>query len=127
MSYIAVPSLDVAKIAAEYAEKNNIRFIIDVQDLWPEAFKMVFNVPFISDILFYPMLKQADYIYKAADEIIAVSQTYTEELYVLIASLVRDIVFSWVQSWRLSISWQKKTRLRISRDEIWLAYVVRWV
>lgn len=43
--YCAVPSLDVAKVAAEYAKKNNIRFIIDVQDLWPEAFKMVFNIP----------------------------------------------------------------------------------
>ncbi|MBU5436822.1 glycosyltransferase family 4 protein [Tissierella sp. MSJ-40] len=74
--YCAVPSLNVAKVAAKYAKKNNIRFIIDVQDLWPEAFKMVFNVPVLSDALFYPMKKQADYIYDAADEIIAVSNTY---------------------------------------------------
>ncbi|MGI6629397.1 MAG: glycosyltransferase [Bacillota bacterium] len=76
--YCAVPSLDAGKVAADYAKKNNVRFIIDVQDLWPEAFKMVFKVPFVSDILFHPLLKKADYIYRAADEIIAVSQTYTE-------------------------------------------------
>ena len=76
--YCAVPSLDVAKVAAKYAEGNNIRFIIDIQDLWPEAFKMVFNVPLISDILFYPMKRQANYIYKTADEIVAVSQTYVD-------------------------------------------------
>lgn len=76
--YCAVPSLDVAKVAAEYAKKNNIYFIIDIQDLWPEAFKMVFNAPFICNILFSPMLRQADYIYRAADDIIAVSQTYTD-------------------------------------------------
>jgi len=76
--YCAVPSLDVAKVAAEYAKKNNIRFIIDVQDLWPEAFKMFFYVPVISDVLFFPMQKQAEYIYTAADEIIAVSQTYAD-------------------------------------------------
>ena len=74
--YCSVPSLDVGKIAAKYAKDNNIRFIIDVQDLWPEAFKMVFHVPVISDILYYPMQRQADYIYNAADEIVAVSQTY---------------------------------------------------
>lgn len=74
--YCSVPSLDVAKVAAEYAKKNNIKFIIDIQDLWPEAFKMVFNFPLIGDILFYPMKKKADYIYSTADDIVAVSQTY---------------------------------------------------
>lgn len=74
--YCSVPSLDVAKQAAKYAKKNNIRFIIDVQDIWPEAFKMVFNVPILSNIIYFPMKKQADYIYKSADDIVAVSETY---------------------------------------------------
>lgn len=74
--YCAVPSLDFSRAAATYAKKNNIRFIIDVQDLWPEAFKMVFKVPILSDMIFYPMKKQADYIYKCADEVVAVSETY---------------------------------------------------
>lgn len=74
--YSAVPSLDVAKVAAKYAENNDIKFIIDIQDLWPEAFKMVFNVPIISDIIFYPMKKTADYIYSKANSIVAVSKTY---------------------------------------------------
>lgn len=74
--YCAVPSLDVAKTTAKYAKKNNIRFIIDVQDLWPEAFKMKFSIPIISDIVFYPMKRIANYIYKQADDIVAVSETY---------------------------------------------------
>lgn len=74
--YCAVPSLDVAKASAKYAENNDIKFIIDIQDLWPEAFKMVFNVPVISDIIFYPMKKTADYIYSKASSIVAVSKTY---------------------------------------------------
>ena len=74
--YCAIPSLDVAKVAAKYAENNDIKFIIDIQDLWPEAFKMVFNVPVISDIIFYPMKKTADYIYSKASSIVAVSKTY---------------------------------------------------
>ena len=74
--YAAVPSLSVSKVCAKFCKKNNIKFIIDVQDLWPEAFKMVFNIPVISNLIFYPMKKQADYIYSKADEIIAVSETY---------------------------------------------------
>ena len=74
--YCAVPTLSAAKVAAKYAKENNIKFIIDIQDLWPEAFKMVFNIPIISDIMFYPMKKMADYIYSLADDIIAVSETY---------------------------------------------------
>ena len=73
--YCAVPSLDVANVAAKYCKENNVKFIVDIQDLWPEAFKMVFNVPVLSDIIFYPMKRQADNIYVQADEIVAVSNT----------------------------------------------------
>lgn len=76
--YCAVPSLDVGKVAAEYAEKNGIRFVIDIQDLWPEAFEMVFNLPVISHAIYWPMKRNANYIYKRADEIIAVSKTYCD-------------------------------------------------
>lgn len=74
--YCAVPSLDCAYYAAQYAKKNTVKFIVDVQDLWPEAFKMVLNIPILSDIVFYPMRRKADYIYSCADVIVGVSETY---------------------------------------------------
>lgn len=76
--YCAIPSLAVGKIVAQYAEKNGVRFVIDIQDLWPEAFKMVFKIPLLSNAIFYPMKRQANYIYKCADDIIAVSDTYRD-------------------------------------------------
>lgn len=76
--YCAVPSLDVAYSAAKYCKRNNVRFIVDIQDLWPEAFKMVLRVPVVSDLLFAPMQKQADQIYALADAVVAVSQTYAD-------------------------------------------------
>ncbi len=76
--YVAVPALSVALEAAKYCQRKNVRLIVDVQDLWPEAFKMVFHVPLLSNMVFYPMKKQADRIYALADEIIAVSQTYAD-------------------------------------------------
>ena len=74
--YCFIPSLDVGKVCAKFAKNNNIRFIIDVQDLWPEAFQMVFNIPVLSNIIFFPMKRMANYIYKNADDIVAVSDTY---------------------------------------------------
>lgn len=74
--YCAVPSLTAPYAAAKYCEKNNVRFIIDIQDLWPEAFKMAFNIPIISDLIFSPFTYLANEIYKRADEIVAVSDTY---------------------------------------------------
>jgi len=75
--YCAVPSLDVAKVAANYAKKNNVKFIIDIQDLWPEAFEMIFKIPIISPIIFFPFRKKANYIYNSADKIVSVSDSYT--------------------------------------------------
>ena len=74
--YCAVPSLTGALEASKYCKKNKIKFIIDIQDLWPEAFKMVFNMPLISDIVFFPFNLIANKIYKSADDICSVSQTY---------------------------------------------------
>ena len=76
--YCAVPSLTGPYFISKYCEKNKIKLIIDIQDLWPEAFKMVFNLPFISDIIYYPFNFLANAIYKRADEIVAVSKTYVE-------------------------------------------------
>ena len=74
--YCAIPSLDAGKAAAKYCKKNNVPFIVDIQDLWPEAFKLVFKIPVVSDIIFAPMTRSANYAYKQADKIIAVSETY---------------------------------------------------
>lgn len=76
--YCSVPSLDAARAAAKYARKHHIPFVLDVQDLWPEAFRMVFHIPVISDLIFLPMKRTADYIYRSADALVAVSRTYLD-------------------------------------------------
>lgn len=74
--YCAIPSLSVAQTAAQYARKNNVKFIIDVQDIWPEAFRMAFHIRFVDKIVFLPMVHMANNVYRQADEIVAVSDTY---------------------------------------------------
>ena len=74
--YCAVPSLVAPYEASKYCSKHGVRFIIDVQDLWPEAFEIVFNIPVLSKVAFTPFRYLANKIYAAADEIVAVSDTY---------------------------------------------------
>lgn len=74
--YCAVPSIAISRTAARYAKSNGIRFVIDIQDLWPEAFQMVFDPPVLGTVLYRRMRQQADYIYRSADSIVAVSHTY---------------------------------------------------
>lgn len=74
----SVPSLSVGSAVTKFAEKNNIKVIIDVQDLWPESFKMALNIPVISDVLFAPMMLQANRIYSRADKVMAVSETFVK-------------------------------------------------
>ena len=76
--YVAVPSLDAGVAAADYCRRTHVPLIVDIQDLWPEAFKLVLHIPVISDLLFLPMTWQADRFYAQADRIIAVSETYKE-------------------------------------------------
>lgn len=73
---VSVPSLSVGSAVVNYANKNGIKVIVDIQDLWPEAFRMAINIPVVSDILFAPMMLQANRIYAKADKIMAVSKTY---------------------------------------------------
>lgn len=76
--YCAVPSLTGPLEAVRYAKENNIPVIVDIQDLWPEAFKMAINVPIVSDALFFPFERMANEIYRDTDDIIAVSGTYLQ-------------------------------------------------
>lgn len=76
--YQVVPTVDVAYAVSKYAKENNIPLVIDIQDLWPEAFKMALPIPVVSDILFSPYLFKVNAIYKRADAVCAVSQTYVD-------------------------------------------------
>ena len=71
--YCAVPSLTAPAKIAKYCEKNRIRFIIDVQDLWPEAFRMALDIPAVSSLVFAPFARLAGESYRRADAVCAVS------------------------------------------------------
>ena len=73
--YCAVPALDAGAEVARFCTKRNIPFVLDIQDLWPDAFYMALNIPVVSDILFSPMKIMADNMYRATENVVAVSRT----------------------------------------------------
>lgn len=72
-----IPALEAGIVSSEYCKKRAIPFLIDLNDLWPEAFKMVLKNKLLYKILTYPIKKQSDKVYKSADGVIGTSETYT--------------------------------------------------
>lgn len=122
--YCAMPSLTAAKKVAQYCEKNEVHFIVDIQDLWPEAFRMVFNIPVVSDALFYPFKRIADYAYSRADSVCAVSKTYAQRaLSVNKKSVEGHVVFlgTKLEVFDNNASTRKPVIMK-QKDELWLGY-----
>ena len=76
--YAEIPPNDVALAAAEYANRKGIPFVADVNDLWPEAMRMVLDIPVISPILFYPLQRDAEKVYSLVSGVIGTSDEYRD-------------------------------------------------
>lgn len=75
--FIHIPSMTAAVKAASYCKKNGVRYIIDVMDIWPEVFYMSVKNKLVR-FLMKPLEWYINKAYSAADEIVAVSQTYAD-------------------------------------------------
>lgn len=123
--YCAVPSLTAPFEAAKYCEKNGIRFVIDIQDLWPEAFQMAFRVPVLSPAVFAPFKRIADGIYRRADAVCAVSQHYVDRaLSVSEKCKTGHVVFlgTRLETFDSNVKETEPKIRKISNEELWLGY-----
>lgn len=77
--YCDIPDNKLAEKLTKFAKAEGIPVIVDVEDLWPEGMKLVFNVPVLSDILFYPFTKSAKNTYKNADAFVGTSDEFRDE------------------------------------------------
>lgn len=121
--YCAVPSLTAAFLTSKYCKKHKIPFIIDVQDLWPEAFALAIKSRFLQRILFAPMFWVADSIYNSADLVLAVSETYKERALEK-NKKCRDSLCVYLGN-NGAVFDEAKEKYRVSRqdNEIWLCYI----
>lgn len=72
-----IPPAEVGLKCINYCKGHNIPYIIDLNDLWPEAMKMAIKNKVLWYIFTTPIRIAANKVYKAADGIIGTSNTYT--------------------------------------------------
>lgn len=121
--YCAVPSLTGPYLVAKYSKRNNVKFVIDVQDLWPEAFRMIINLPVISNILFTPFSILANGIYKRADAICAVSDTYVNRALKVNPKCTEGTIVFLGTNLKTFDTYSTETPVLVKQeDEIWIGY-----
>lgn len=86
--YSSIPDNFVALEVTKLGKKNNIPVILDIEDLWPEAMKMVLDIPMISNVLFYPFTRSAEIAYSLCNGVIGTSDEYRDRPF---QKLKRDI------------------------------------
>ena len=79
--YCSIPANRVAAAVGKYCHEQKIPFIVDVEDLWPEAMEMVFHVPVIKNMVFHWYRKDAETAYRCADAVVGTSDGYTDRAF----------------------------------------------
>lgn len=119
--YIAVPSLTVGVKTSEYCQKKGVKLVIDVQDLWPEAFCLAIKNRLLQK-LFLPLEWYVNKIYRAADYTIAVSDTYLERALKVNKKLQGLSIFLGNDGERFENA-RNAYRINKPDEEFWIAYI----
>lgn len=120
--YCAIPSLTAARKAAVYCKMAKIKFIVDLQDLWPEAFAMVLKNKMLQK-LFLPMKWYVDKVYASADKAIAVSDSYVKRILSVNSKIATGTVVYLGNSGELFDQGREMYHLERTDEEIVLGYI----
>ena len=120
--YCAIPSLTVAKLIGKYCYKNNIKFVTDIQDLWPEAFELLFKNKKLKKFIFKPFHKYANAAYKYSDLVIGVSETYKNRGLKATGKAKGLTVFLGNDINRFDKA-KDNPSLKKNKDEFWIGYI----
>ncbi len=77
--YCMIPDNYLAAQVGLFAKRRGIPYVIDVEDLWPEAMRMVFDVPVLSDLAFSYFTVNARRAYESCDAVVGSSDTYRDQ------------------------------------------------
>ena len=122
--YCSIPSISVARVASEYSKKNNITFIIDIQDLWPESFAMKIKNKMVYNLISKPFTYSVNKIYSCADKVVGVSKTFVDKAVSINLNDKEGLAvfigadMSIFDNYAGNVKNDKKPK-----DEIWLVYI----
>lgn len=75
--YCAIPANNISARVSEVCKANQVPFIVDIEDLWPEAMSMVIKNNAIRKLLLGSFQRDAETTYRNADAAIGTSEDYT--------------------------------------------------
>jgi glycosyltransferase involved in cell wall biosynthesis len=117
-----MPSLTAAKYASSYCRKNKVKFVVDLQDLWPEAFAMAIKIEALQKF-FLPMKWMADKSYASADLAVAVSETYVNRILKVNKRINSGMAVYLGNDGEEFEKGKEKYHLERSKDEIVIGYI----
>ncbi len=74
--YSEIPPNDMAYACAKTAHKNNIPYVADINDLWPEAMKVAHTMPLVGSIALKPFENDARRTYRLLSAAVGTSDEY---------------------------------------------------
>lgn len=121
--YVPIPSLTAAREAATYCKKNpSCKYVVDIQDLWPEAFQMLVKNALLKKA-FFPFSLYVNYAYRNADFIIGVSDTYRDRALSVNKKLQAGLTVFLGNDGGLFDEGKKLFYVEKPENEFWLAYI----
>ncbi len=76
--YCSIPANNIAATVAEYCHRNEIPFVVDIEDLWPEAMRMMKIPSMIKKPIFHYFYKDAERTYSCTSGVVGTSEEYTQ-------------------------------------------------
>ncbi len=77
--YCIIPPNSMAAAVGKYAKDHSIKYVVDVEDLWPEAMEMVSPLPSgLNNFIFKGFRKHAKVAYSCADAFVGTSDEYRD-------------------------------------------------
>lgn len=91
--YSAYPLISTNVFLVKNKNLFNYKLIVDVQDVWPESISAAF--PFVKNFPLWmiPYTRQADFCYKGADALVAVSKTYLDRAMLVCPNTVGAVAY----------------------------------
>ncbi|MSS44347.1 glycosyltransferase family 4 protein [Anaerosalibacter bizertensis] len=123
--YAAYPTMSSSYIAGKYAKENDIPFIIDIQDTWPESVSSAIDTEkLIIKTLMWPFTKFANRIYSMADIVFGVSETYAKRADVKGTKCKEFIsVYIGAELEKFDNVKYDEDEIMKSQDDIWITYI----
>jgi len=80
IAFVGYPPIEFAHSAVQFCKKNQLPFILDAKDMWPDYFveKIPKNLRFLGPYIFWIWYRMSEFIFKNASGYSAISQGYLD-------------------------------------------------